>query len=63
MNANSSITAARFRSRPRKQVLRGLEAALDRQFETRLSDVRVRTKKNLTFEAGPIKDEPENWNG
>lgn len=60
MNVNSSIAAARFRSRPRKQMLRGLEAELDRQFEPGLSELLVKTNVNLTFKFGLVPDEREN---
>ncbi len=52
MNANSSIAVARFRSRSWKQVLRGLQAVLDRHFESRSYQLAFGTNVNLTFKFG-----------
>jgi hypothetical protein len=63
MNANLSIAAAHFRCRPRKGRLRGLEAAVDRQFEPWLSELALGTSVNPTFKVGFSRDEHENRNG
>jgi hypothetical protein len=62
-NANSSIAAARFRPRPRKQVLRELEAVLDRLFKRWLSELAMGTNVNLTFKVGLVQDGHEDRNG
>ncbi len=62
MNTNSSIPAARLRSRPWKQALRGLPAVPDRQFERRLSELTMRANMNLTFMFALFQDEHENGN-
>jgi hypothetical protein len=62
MNANSSIAAARFRPRPRKQAFARLEAALDRLFKRWLSELAMGTNLNLTFKFGLVQGEHENGN-
>jgi hypothetical protein len=57
MNANSSIAAALFRFRFRKQGSRGLQAILDRQFEPWLSELAMRTNTNPTFKFALVQHE------
>jgi hypothetical protein len=56
MNVNSSIAAARFRSRPWKHALRGLDTVLAQQFEAYLSELVVKIKVNPTFEFVLVED-------
>ena len=62
MNADSSIAAAGFRSRSRKQGLREPQTALDRQFDEWLSELALRSKVNRTSKFGLVRHEQENGN-